>query len=384
MLRPLTLAAATAAALAGPLPAQAVGPNYQRPETPLTAGYRNVPAAPADSADLAVWWDSFGDPGLSRAVRRALDQNLDIAQARARILQGRARVKAATARLAPSGQVSSAAGETEQSLLSPIGAIGSRVPGFERTYDLYDVGASASWEIDLFGGLRRGREAARADAQALIAQARATQVSIAAEAADAYLQVRAYQARLAVARRQVRAQEDLVDLLTQRTRQGVAAERDLHQAQAAQEGVQASIPPLLAGLEAQANRLDVLMGAQPGTWRADLQAEAPIPTAPALSVAETPADLMRRRPDVIAAEARLIGANARIGEALAEYYPKVSISGLLGLESLDSSRLLAANAVQHQIGAGLRWRLFDFARVDAEVAAARGAKAEALAAWRAS
>ena len=384
MTRPLFLGALAAAALASAPPALAVGPNYQRPQIDLTPAFRNAPPPGHDVTDLAAWWDRFGDPELTRIVQRAAAQNLDLAQARARILQGRARVRVATSRLAPSGQASASASETEQSLLSPIGSIGSHVPGFERTYDLYDVGVSASWEIDLFGGLRRGREAARADAAALIAQAEATRVSVTAEAADAYLQVRAFQARLAVARRQAKTQEDLVDLLAQRTRQGVAAERDLHQARAALEGVQATIPPLLAGLEAQANRLDVLMGAQPGTWRGELAADAPIPAAPTLDVAESPADLLRRRPDVIAAEQRLVAANARIGEAVAEYYPKVSISGLLGFESLDSSRLLASNALQHQIGAGLRWRLFDFGRVDGEVAAARGADAEALAAYRSS
>jgi len=389
MRRPIVFLALAAAATAAALPAQAVGPNYQRPQVALTPAFRNAPpagqgASVVGAAGLTAWWDSFGDPGLTRVVERALAQNLDLAQARARILQGRARVKVATARLLPSGQTSASVGETEQSLLSPIGAIGSHVPGFERTYDLYDVGVAASWEIDLFGGLRRSREAARADAAAAIAQAEAVRISVAAEAADAYLQVRAFQARLDVARRQARTQQDLVDLLTQRTRQGVAAERDLHQAQAALDGVQATIPPLLAGLEVQANRLDVLMGAQPGTWRAELDMAAPIPAAPSLSVAEGPADLLRRRPDVIAAEQRLVAANARIGEAVAEYYPKVSISGLLGFESLDSSRLLASNALQRQIGAGLRWRLFDFGRVDGEVAAARGADAEALAAYRAA
>jgi outer membrane protein TolC len=179
-------------------------------------------------------------------------------------------------------------------------------------------------------------------------------------------------------------QTDLVDLLTRRANDGVTADRELHEAQAALEGVRATIPPLQAGLEAELNRLDVLMGAQPGTWRAELATAAAIPAPPGLTAGDGPADLLRRRPDVLAAEQRLIASNARIGAAISDYYPKVSISGLLGLDSLDASRLFTGAAVAHQIGAGLSWRLFDFGRVDAEVAQARGADAEALAAYRAT
>jgi outer membrane protein TolC len=125
------------------------------------------------------------------------------------------------------------------------------------------------------------------------------------------------------------------------------------------------------------------MGAHPGTWRDELSAGAPIPAPPAIA-AGAPAELLRRRPDVRAAEQKLIAANARIGAAIADYYPKLSLSALFGVESIDASDVFTGGALQHQIGAGLRWRLFDFGRVDAEVAQARGRDAEALAAYRAS
>jgi len=128
----------------------------------------------------------------------------------------------------------------------------------------------------------------------------------------------------------------------------------------------------------------VLMGAQPGTYRADLIQPAPLPAAPGLSIAQGPGELLRRRPDILAAEQRLIAANAGIGAAIADYYPKISISGLLGVDSLDASRLFASRAMEHQISGGLSWRLFDFGRIDAEVAQAKGREAEALAAYRAS
>ena len=232
-------------------------------------------------------------------------------------------------------------------------------------------------------GAYSGREAARAEARAQADDAEAVRLAVIADAADAYLQVRAYQARLAVAARQEGVQSDLVDLLRRRAGQGVAPERELRLTQAALEGVHAAIPPLKTGLTLQLNRLDVLMGVQPGTWSRTLAADAPLPAAPALKPGDGPADLLRRRPDIRAAEQRLIAGNARIGQALAEYYPKVSLSGLLGVESLDSNRLLTSQALQATGGGALRWRLFDFGRVDAEVARARADQAGALAAWRA-
>jgi outer membrane protein TolC len=150
----------------------------------------------------------------------------------------------------------------------------------------------------------------------------------------------------------------------------------------------ATIPPLLTERAIQLNRLDVVMGAQPGTYAAELAAPdngtAPATAVPTISVAQGPADLLRRRPDVIAAERRLAASNARIGVASAAYYPQVSISTLLGFSSLGSAGLISAQSFQPQVAAGLRWRLFDFGRVDAEVAQAKGANAEALAVYRKS
>jgi len=379
--------AVSALVLAIALSACAVGPDYHRPDLALTPAFHTPPPAPAPAAQavrLDAWWTSFGDPELVRVVERAAAQNLDLAEARARLAQSRAAAKAAGAALLPSGALTGSAAKGRQSILSPLGEIGAHLPGFPRDYDDEALNAGASWEIDLFGGLRRERQAAVADAKATRAEAQAVKVAVEADAADAYLQARAYQARLAVARRQEGVQQDLVALLHRLTGEGVAPDREAHEAEAALEGVRAAIPPLKAGLEAELNRLDVLMGAQPGAYRAELSSEAPLPTPPALSALMAPADLLRRRPDVMAQEQRLIAANARIGAAVADYYPKVSLSALIGVDSLDSSRLFSGDALQHQAAAGLRWRLFDFGRISAEVAAAKGKDAEALAAYRAS
>jgi NodT family efflux transporter outer membrane factor (OMF) lipoprotein len=376
---PALMLAASAAALAG----CAVGPDYQQPRLALTPTFHAAaPAAATPAPAIETWWNGFGDPALTRVIQRAAAQNMDIAQARARIAQSRAAVRAANAALLPHGEVQGGATDVSQSLLSPFGEIGKQVPGFERDYGLYELGAAASWEIDLFGGLRRQRESARADDRATLGQAEAVQVSVLAEAADAYLQVRGLQARLAVAQRQIGVQRDLVALLKHKVDDGVGSDRELNEAAGALEGVQAVVPPLTSALEAQMNRLDVLMGAQPGTYRAEVEADAAIPAPPAISTADGPAGLLRRRPDILAAEQHLIAENAQIGVAISDYYPKVSLGGLFGGQSLDSHRIFSSEALQSQYGVSLRWRLFDFGRVDAEVAAARGRKAEALAHYR--
>jgi len=379
--------AVLAFALAGaPLAAHALGPDYHRPDITLSPAYHAAPPASrsAKPPALDAWWDGFGDPELSQVVARAEAQNLDNEQARARLLQSRAAAKAAGAALAPQVDTSSSAAAVRQSLDGPIGTIGRHLPGFARDYEDYTLGVGASWEIDLFGGLRHAHQAAKADAAAAAAEAIAIRTSVAAEAADVYLQIRGLQARIEVARRQERVEADLVGLLQQRADEGVSADRELREGEATLESVRASIPPLIAALEAELNRLDMLMGAEAGTYRTELADDAPIPPPPAIATGDGPADLLRRRPDVLAAEQRLIAANARIGAAISEYYPKVSISGLLGLDSLSAAQLFTGGAVAHQIGAGFGWRLFDFGRIDAEVTGARGRDAEALAAYRAT
>jgi len=375
--------ACCAALLAAVSPAAgAVGPNYRQPYISLTPTYLSGPMTGVAGAPSGAWWDSFNDPVLTWVVAQALAENLDIRRAQARLLQARAQAGGAGAALLPLGEATGGVSDTSQSLVSPIGALLHHLPGFERQFDQYQLGTQASWDIDLFGGLSRERQSAVAQANASAADLAAVRVNIAADSADAYLQIRAFQARIAVTQRQEGIQQDLLALVRRRAAQGVASDRETHEAAAILEGVQAGLPPLNAGLQAQFNRLDVLMGAQPGASRARLSTPADIPSAPSVASAGGPAALLRRRPDVVAAEQRMIAANASVGAAIADYYPKISISGLLGVNSIYASQIFTGSALESQIGAGLRWRLFDFGRVDAEVAQARGRYAESLAAWR--
>jgi NodT family efflux transporter outer membrane factor (OMF) lipoprotein len=379
-MRPALLSPLAAALL---LSACAVGPNYTKPDLHLTQSFHAAPAStPAEPLPLKTWWTAFGDAELDRIVERVRGQNLELAEASARIGQSRAAAKAAGAALLPTVSAEGGASTVSQSLKTPVGELARGLPGFQRDYNLYEAGVAASWEVDLFGGLRRQHEAASAEALGAADEAEAVRLAVTAEAADAYFAVRGLQARLDVAHREEAVQQDLAALLRRRTDEGVAPERDLNQAEAALQHVRAGIPPLLTALEAEFNRLDVLMGAQPGTWRAELEAPAAIPTPPALATADGPAALLRRRPDVLAAEQRLVAANARIGAALSDYYPKLTLGGLFAGQSVDQNTLFAPAAIQKEAGAAIRWRLFDFGRVDAEVAAARGRNAEALAAYR--
>lgn len=365
----------------------AVGPDYNPPETVLSArflGQEGVEEREVqDNANLQAWWTAFDDPMLARFVALALEQNLDIAQAAARVAQSRASLRQADAALLPSASVNAHAAEVYQSVETPLGQVLAATPDFDREGNAYEANLNAAWEIDVFGGLRRGREAARAEYAASEAGAVATQLAVAAQTADVYVMIRGLQTRIAIARQQVEARLQLLDTIKFQYEKGIAAELQMNQAEGALAQVKAQIPVLEAGLDSARNALDVLLGVQPGTYRTELSPAVPIPIAPGLAETGTPAEMIRLRPDLMVAERRLAAANARIGMAISEYYPKFSLSVLLGsATTLSSGNLFSSDASQAQGVLGLRWRLFDFGRIEAQIAAARGQEAEALAAYR--
>jgi NodT family efflux transporter outer membrane factor (OMF) lipoprotein len=312
----------------------AVGPDYVRPDTPLPNQFMGKAAMDrrqaAASADLVAWWGGFGDPKLSRFITLALEQNLDLAQAVARVAQARAGAGAANAALLPSGNINGQAARAYQSVETPLGRVLNTNPNFNRLGNAYEANLGASWELDIFGGLRRGREAALADFQASEAGASATRLAIAAQTADIYIGIRGLQTRLDVARRQVRTQQELLSILNLLYNKGLAAELQVRQAEGALAQVRSSVPVLETSLAAAMNAMDVMLGATPGTYQAELSDTGAIPSAPSIAATGSPGELLRRRPDLIAAERRLAASNARIGVSVAEYYPKFSLSGLIG------------------------------------------------------
>lgn len=366
----------------------AVGPDYHRPQAPLAEQYIGRPAIEArtatTTANFVTWWEGFGDPQLSALVSQALVQNLDMAQAQARVAQARATLGAADAALLPSATLNGQAARAYQSLETPLGQILDATAGYNRYGNSYQANLDASWELDLFGGLRRGREATLADYQASEAGVVATRLAVAAQTADIYTTLRGLQTRLAIAQRQVDTQQELLEKVRLLHGQGLAAQFQVQQTEGQLSQVKASVPVLQTGLDAAMNALDVMLGTPPGTHRAELSGAGAIPRAPQLASTGSPADLLRRRPDLIVAERRLVAANARIGMAISEYYPTFSLSALLGSATTQGGNLFSSGAAQSAGVLGLRWRLFDFARINAQIDQAKGQQAEALAAYRQS
>lgn len=367
----------------------AVGPDYQRPEAPIKDRYLAQPNIETNitvgSTSNVVWWQGFDDPLLSDLVLRALSKNLDLAQSDAQLTQARAQLGFATAALLPSGNLSAQAARSYQSVETPLGQVLDSTPGYDRYGNAYEADLGASWELDVFGGLRRSRQAALAEYEASEAGVIAARLAVAAQTADTYITLRGLQSRLAIAHQQVKTQEELLEKVRLLYTKGLASEYELHQTEGELAQAKASVPVLYTGLDAAMNALDIMTGVPPGTHRQTLATATGIPHPPQLTSTGTPADLLRRRPDLIVAERRLAASSARIAVAVSEYYPKFSLSALMGSATALSSGNLFSSAANQSAGVlGLRWRLFDFGRVNAQIEQAKGAEAEALAAYRQS
>jgi len=248
-----------------------VGPKYHRPTANLQP-FHNAPSIETRTVSLPAppldqWWTGFHDPALTRVVKRALDENLDLATALTRVEQARAAARGAGARRLPSGALNASTTTIYQSTESMTGRVGKYLPGYDRSQNYYDLGVNASWETDLFGGLKKGAEAATAEAQAAEALHTGTRITVAAEAADAYMQIRGAQARLNFAKEQISTDTHLVELVQQRRDAGIASDRELAQAQAVLSQAKATVPLIKVSLEAQLNRLDVRHSRSAGNLR---------------------------------------------------------------------------------------------------------------------
>jgi len=358
-----------------------VGPNYQPPKLALPAAW---PAPSAPLPDARDWWRDLGDTRLNALEERALKDNLDIEQALARIDQARAQAGLTRANQLPAAEVDGSLARSRQSLDAGLGQISHYVPSYPRVANEGQLGLSAAWHLDFAGGNRRAREAALAQLAGAHAGADAARLTVAGAVAEAYIDLHTTQARLGnlTERRALLAQRR--QIMSARIRLGEAPRTSGDDMDEALAGIDAVLPPLRSAVAIQRNRIDVLVGLAAGTDLPELAPDdalltAPLPADPA---AGTPAQMLRRRPDLRIAEARLIAANAQIGAAMAEYWPKLSLSALAGF---DSTQLASFGSGPSQVvtgAVGLRWRLFDFARVQAGIDAAHGANREALAAYR--
>jgi NodT family efflux transporter outer membrane factor (OMF) lipoprotein len=371
-----------AVALAG---CTSVGSGYAKPDlrAPETfsgraPGFSMVPGNALANRD---WWRNFESAPLNQLIESALAQNLDIQVAIARIDQAAARATIAEVALLPIGQANAHAASVRQSTAG-TNAASARQAGYQRDVEIFGASFSASWELDFVGGVRRNIDAAQGDVAVAQANMDAIRLMIAAEVSDAYVFACGLQISIELAKRQINNQRQLVHLVQSRFAAGSAAERDIEIALGTLALIEAALPPLELELDVQRNRLAVLTGRYPGDDQIIVPVDAALPKLTASAFIDSPAAMIQRRPDLIAAERSLFSANARLGQSLSEYYPKISLATLIGAESTSKGNLFSGPASLGQGLLGLRWRIFDFARVDAEVAAAKGREAEAAAAYR--
>jgi NodT family efflux transporter outer membrane factor (OMF) lipoprotein len=357
-----------------------VGPNYRPPETRAPQQWSEPMAGGETSraADLALWWQGFRDPELDSLETRALGANLDLRQAQARVRQARAQRGLAGAALAPTLDASGSASREKQSGNQPLLG-GLLPPGTPLTSNAYQTGFDASWELDLFGGARRGTEAADAALAAAGYSLADAQVSLVAEVARNYVAARGYQQRLAIALENLAAQRDIVALAQSRYRQGFTSSLEPDQAATVLAQTESQVPALETGLQTAVHHLGVLLGQDPGALRQELAASAAIPGTPAEVPAGLPADLVRRRPDIRVAERRLAEASARVGVAKADLYPRFALTGSFGWDSARSGSLFTPASSAWSWGPAFRWPVFDAGKVRANVRVQDARQEEALA-----
>lgn len=370
----------TSVLIAGLLAGCTVGPDRPAPEHAAHPEWRNAAArdqVPQVPVDLTEWWQRFEDPVLDELVARATDGNLDLRESLLRVQEARALRGVAAADQLP----------TLDAVLSYKRMLTSETTAFGRfgalgDHDLWAIGFDASWEVDLWGRVRRGVEAADAVLDGSFEDVRDVFVTTTAETAVTYVTLRSFQARLAIARTNVALQEATLALVQSRFDAGLVGERDLAQASASVESIRANVPFFEAAVLEAENRLAVLLGLNPGELADELAPTLDIPSPPSEIAVGLPADLLRRRADVRRAEQNLVAENARIGVAQADYYPRLTLVGNLGFESDGAGRLFEHVSGVYGVGPQFRWNIFDAGRVRRRVQAQQARAEQALVQWK--
>jgi len=298
---------------------------------------------------LANWWTTLKDPELSSLIERAVAGNLDLKKAWARVREARARRGISEANIFPNLDVTGSASRSYS----------SEETGSGKTRELYAAGFDAGWELDIFGGAQRSIEAAEANLEASQEGLRDVLVSLVAEVALNYVEARTYQARLAVAEANLKAQQETYELTGWRYEAGLSDELSVEQARYNLESTRSQIPTLHTGLEGAKNRLAVLLGEPPGAAHPEIEKPMPIPVTPLEVAVGVPADTLRHRPDVRQAERELAAQTARIGVATADLYPKFTLKGSIGLEALSLGNLISTGSRTYSIGPRITWPIFD-------------------------
>jgi NodT family efflux transporter outer membrane factor (OMF) lipoprotein len=346
-----------------------VGPNYHAaPPSATPAWVSPLPEGFTDTAPgPSSWWASFNDTELDSLIERATHANLDLRVAEARVRQARAVRGERAADRMPTVDASGSAARAKQSENQPFFGALPLPPNFPFEYNVFQAGFDASWELDLFGGKRRALEAATADWQGAIEARNDTMLSLLAEVGRNYVELRGAQQRLLIAGRNLTLQQEALELARIRLQGGVATELDVTRAAALLSDVQATIPPLEIAARAAMYGLAVLLGDPPGELVHELSPAASLPPTPAAVPVGLPSELLQRRPDVRQAERELAAETARIGVAKSDWFPRLSLTGDIGAESVSVSNWFAPGSRFWSIGPSLQWKALDFGRVRAEV-----------------
>jgi NodT family efflux transporter outer membrane factor (OMF) lipoprotein len=354
----------------------AVGPDYERPksETPAAWGEK----ADTATADLSRWWTVFNDDALNTLIERAATSNHDLRIAVGRVNEARAQLGVVMGALYP--EVNAGASH-DHSRISP-NAQPFRVTEIYQSH--YSAGFDASWEIDLFGGVQRGYEAATADYESWIENRRGVMVVLMGDVARSYVDLRGYQLLVSILRQNIESARETVEITKARLAAGVATSLDVSRAEALRATAEAALPNVEAALKQSIHRLSVLVGTAPETLSAELLAPRPIPSAPPRVIVGLPSELLLRRPDVRQAERRLAVATAAVGVATAELYPKISLTGAFGLDSLGSADFLKWESRAWSLGPSIRWPIFSGGRIRAQIAVQDAQQEQALASYEKS
>jgi NodT family efflux transporter outer membrane factor (OMF) lipoprotein len=362
------------------LAACAVGPDFQQPKMALPAQYAHQASSDPfagtvlpDAADTE-FWRSFEDPQLSALVSQALDANKDLRASLARYDGANALLRQAKFDYIPTITANALGGHQEVSQALSY--------GYPRNYYDYSVGANASWELDLFGRVRRGVEAQRAQTAASAEDLAALQVAVVGEAAGTYIQLRGLQERLRITRQNVVNQNETLRLVEARLAAGRGTTFDTARERAQWETTGSQVPALEAQIAVAEHRLAVLTGRPPEALIAELDPAKPLPAVPAQIGAGTPADLLRRRPDIAAAEARLHAATAQVGVATADLFPRLSLVGALGTAAIQTGGLFQGSSRTSLAAFGIDWSFLDVGRVRARIAASQADAAGMLAQYQ--
>ncbi|MBY0582705.1 MAG: efflux transporter outer membrane subunit [Sphingomonas sp.] len=344
----------------------AVGPDYHRPAVPGETGSWLSPAN-SKAADLAPW-SALGDPVLSDLITKAVAGNFDIAEAEARLREVRAQRGVVRAKALPNAALNGSAQQTQTSVNGQFPA--ANIPFYDRNFSLFDAGFDASWEIDLWGGQRRAVQSA--DRQIDAARARAVDVRLqtVAEVVRAYAQLRGAQALLASTRADAQIAAETAAIVRQRYQAGEAARFDDSRAEEQARTAAAAIPEYEADQRAAAFRLAVLTGRPPEAVTDLIDNAAALPNLPANVAIGVRADMLRRRPDIRAAEADLAAATANVAVETANLYPKLSLTGSFSQQSRQPGDLVSGNSFGFSVGPRLNWAIFDAGRVRAQIRAA--------------